>query len=235
MIDTINGINGKVFNGNSNYSRKIDINYNVDEELINKLLGKDKDKAEKPKIKLPELPEPQDIVDKKGVVRKGYLVEKEPLSLMDKIKGKEAKPLAKVKADQVTKFLNSIASLGLDIKPEDVMSSNGTLNPNFKVDENGNISFRDLKAYVNGNAPEYFETQAGGWARANSDLKVIVAQNPKHLPGDDINLPHIKDIEKPHHIILPHYPGREQEFPIGGPGKYIEPSEASYILKKEQA
>ncbi|MBO8429769.1 hypothetical protein IAC76_00110, partial [Spirochaetes bacterium] len=62
MIDTINGINGKVFNGNSNYSRKIDINYNVDEELISKLLGKDKEKAEKPKIKLPELPEPQDIV-----------------------------------------------------------------------------------------------------------------------------------------------------------------------------
>lgn len=212
--------------------RKIDISYNVDEELIDMLLRRNRNTAVKPKIKSPELVAPQDIVDKKGVVRKGYLVENEPQSFIDKLKGKEAKPLAKVKAEQVTKFLNSIAALGLDIKPEDVMSSNGTLNPNFKVDENGNISFRDLKAYVNGNAPEYFETQAGGWARANSDLKVIVAQNPKHLPGDDINLPHIKDIEKPHHIILPHYPGREQEFPIGGPGKYIEPSEAVHILTK---
>lgn len=232
MIETINGIKENLPNGNSNYLRKIDISYNVDEELIDMLLRRNRNTAVKPKIKSPELVAPQDIVDKKGVVRKGYLVENEPQSFIDKLKGKEAKPLAKVKAEQVTKFLNSIAALGLDIKPEDVMSSNGTLNPNFKVDENGNISFRDLKAYVNGNAPEYFETQAGGWARANSDLKVIVAQNPKHLPGDDINLPHIKDIEKPHPIILPHYPDREQEPQMVGPGQYIDPSEAVHILTK---
>ena len=234
MIETINGIKENLPNGNSNYLRKVDISYNVDEELIDMLLRRNRNTAVKPKIKSPELVAPQDIVDKNGVVRKGYLVENEPQSLIDKIKGKEAKPLAKVKAEQVTKFLNSIAALGLDIKPEDIMSSNGTLNPNFKIDENGNISFRDLKAYINGKSPEYFETQAGGWARAHSNLAKIVAQNPKPMPGSYIKLPHIAGlgIEKSRPIILPHYPDREQEPQRVGPGQYIDPSEAVHILTK---
>src|SRR5699024_9790140 len=111
MIETINGIKENLPNGNSNYLRKVDISYNVDEELIDMLLRRNRNTAVKPKIKSPELVAPQDIVDKNGVVRKGYLVENEPQSLIDKIKGKEAKPLAKVKAEQVTKFLNSIAAL----------------------------------------------------------------------------------------------------------------------------
>lgn len=68
--------------------RKIDISYNVDEELIDMLLRRNRNTAVKPKIKSPELVAPQDIVDKKGVVRKGYLVENEPQSFIDKLKGK---------------------------------------------------------------------------------------------------------------------------------------------------
>ena len=108
----------------------------------------------------------QMVVDKDGVVRKGKIVKHEPQNITELINGKEPKELAKVKTEQVTKFLEEIKALGLDLKPEDIMSKNGTLNPSFKVDENGNISFRNLKLYLSDSAPKYFETQTGAWAQA---------------------------------------------------------------------
>lgn len=125
------------------------------------------------KITLPgsiAISEPYDkIVDKNGVVREGKIIENEPRSLADVLSGKEAKPLATVKAEQVNKFLQNIQALGLDLKAEDIMSSNGTLNPNFKVDDKGNISFRNVKDFINGKAPEYFETSKGQWAKAKKE------------------------------------------------------------------
>ncbi len=128
----------------------------------------------------------QMIVDKDGVVRKGKIVKYEPQSITDIINGREPKELAKVKKEQVTKFLEEIKALGLDLKPEDIMSKNGTLNPNFKVDEKGNISFRNLKAYINEKSPKYFETQAGAWAKAEPEAQTktfpkegILAEAPK--------------------------------------------------------
>lgn len=126
----------------------------------------------------------QMVVDKDGVVRKGKIVKNEPQTITDIMNGKEPKELAKVKKEQVTKFLEEIKILGLDLKAEDIMSKNGTLNPNFKVDENGNISFRNLKSYINENGPKYFETQAGTWAQAEPEQKTfpkegILADVPK--------------------------------------------------------
>lgn len=115
------------------------------------------------------------ITDKNGVERTGKVITTEPVSLLEILRsiknGKKIelnKPLATVKEAQVNKFLESIKFLGLDLKAEDIMTKNGTLNPNFKVDDKGNISFRNLKSYINGDVPEYFETKDGKWAQAPS-------------------------------------------------------------------
>lgn len=186
----VDGINGNNFNITQEpvkgQNLKIDVCYNPDLAKIGKILGSGEPE---PKGKINMAPamiaaEPQQIVDKDGVVRKGFLVTTQPRTLAEMLKGEPAKPLATVKQAQVTQFLNSIKALGLDIKPEDIMSSNGTLNPNFKVDDNGNIIFRNLKDYINGKSPEYFETQKGGWARA-----VDKPSYPNIVGGGELDLP----------------------------------------------
>ena len=106
----------------------------------------------------------QPITDKNGKIRMGRIVKYQKPSLKDILNGDIKKPLAKVKKAQVKKFLEKIRALGLDISEDDIITKNGTLNPNFKVDNKGNISFRDFKAYINGKAPKYFETEKGEWA-----------------------------------------------------------------------
>lgn len=106
------------------------------------------------------------VVDKNGNPRTGKVVKYQPQGLLDMLQGKKPKELPKVKKAQVNKFLNDIKALGLDLKPEDIMTKDGTLNPNFKVDEKGNISFKNIKDFINNKAPEYFETKDGEWAQA---------------------------------------------------------------------
>ena len=88
------------------------------------------------------------------------------------------------------------------------MTKNGTLNPNFKVDNKGNISFRDFKAYVNGKAPKYFETEKGEWAVERPDIFSATA-TPKTVDGGKKRfLPYYPtDNIKP--IIDIYYPGRD--------------------------
>lgn len=159
--------------------------------------GSEKIKLPERKPNLDELVEEAlsvDIADKDGVIRRGRLVKNEPAKLGEDSK---QKPLPKVDANQVSKFLKEIAALGLDLKPEDVMSSKGTLSPHFKLDENGNIAFRDLEKYMSDDAPRYFETLAGGWAEETkqsalgNDLfeKILNPQKPMLL-GNKIEEPH---------------------------------------------
>lgn len=115
----------------------------------------------------PDLAEDKDykiIADKNGHTRLGKVVKYQPLTLADMFKGEKLKELPKVKKAQVTKFLDKISALGLDLTIDDIMTKNGILNPNFKVDKNGNISFRNIKAYMQGKTPDYFETKDGEWA-----------------------------------------------------------------------
>jgi len=120
------------------------------------------------------------VKDKNGNLRTGKVVTTQQVSLQDIIQNLKSgkpfainEPLPTVKAEQVNRFIDSIKSLGLDIKAEDVMTKAGTLNPNFKVDDKGNISFRNLKSYINGNAPEYFETEDGKWAQGYPAMPLI--------------------------------------------------------------
>lgn len=126
------------------------------------------------------------ILAKDGTIKRGKVVKYEEQSLIDRLKGEQPKELAKVKKEQVEAFLEKIGVLGLGLKVEDVMSSNGTLNPNFKIDEKGNISFRNLKGYLNGSSPKYFETYTGEWAQAEKEPEypswfAIAGQKPKIL------------------------------------------------------
>ena len=79
------------------------------------------------------------VMAKDGTIKKGKVVKYEEQSWMDKLKGEKPKELAKVKKEQVEAFLEKINVFGLGLKVEDIMSGNGTLNPNFKIDEKGNI------------------------------------------------------------------------------------------------
>lgn len=89
--------------------------------------------------------------------------------------GEPVKDCPTASKESVAKFLESIKSLGLDLTESDIISSSGKLNPNFKIDEQGNISFRNLKAYtstegdgyksLDGRKNDYFETVNGDWCR----------------------------------------------------------------------
>lgn len=143
----------------------------------------------------------QPITDKNGKIRMGRIVKYQKPSLKDILNGDIEKPLAKVKKAQVKKFLEKIQALGLDISEDDIITKNGTLNPNFKVDNKGNISFRDIKAYVNGKAPKYFETEKGEWAVERPDIFSATA-TPK-LVDDGTKK------------VLPYYPTENNEPKIG--------------------
>lgn len=150
----------------------------------------------------------QPITDKNGKIRMGRIVKYQKPSLKDILNGDIEKPLAKVKKAQVKKFLEKIQALGLDISEDDIMTKNGTLNPNFKVDNKGNISFRDIKAYVNGKAPKYFETEKGEWAVERPDI-FSATTTPKLVDdGTKKVLPYYPtDNIKPKIDI--YYPGRD--------------------------
>lgn len=152
------------------------------------------------------------LTDKNGNPRIGKVVTTQPASLKEifeaVISGKQIelnKPLAKVKEAQVNKFLEAIKVLGLDLKAEDIMTKDGTLNPNFKVDDKGNISFRNLKGFINGDVPTYFETKDGEWAMEKKydlplfkDGTLIKADNGsgKKDTGRSIDPGFAKDAEK---------------------------------------
>ena len=114
------------------------------------------------------------VMAKDGTIKKGKVVKYEEQSWMDKLKGEKPKELAKVKKEQVEAFLEKINVFGLGLKVEDIMSGNGTLNPNFKIDEKGNINFRNLKGYLTGKTPEYFETYGGEWAQVEPKQELPV-------------------------------------------------------------
>lgn len=145
------------------------------------------------------------VVDKNGLPRQGRIVKNEPLTLKDMLTGKKPKELAKVKKAQVTKFLENIKALGLDLTVDDIMSKNGTLNPNFKVDEKGNISFRNIKGYLNGKNPQYFETQNGDWAQ------VKVYEFPKWYTLKDDEFPKGFKLEKPGYNINKYLLGNSED------------------------
>lgn len=150
----------------------------------------------------------QPITDKNGKIRMGRIVKYQKPSLKDILNGDIEKPLAKVKKAQVKKFLEKIQALGLDISEDDIMTKNGTLNPNFKVDNKGNISFRDIKAYVNGKAPKYFETEKGEWAVERPDIFSATATPKLVDDGTKKVLPYYPtDNIKPKIDI--YYPGRD--------------------------
>lgn len=150
----------------------------------------------------------QPITDKNGKIRMGRIVKYQKPSLKDILNGDIEKPLAKVKKAQVKKFLEKIQALGLDISEDDIMTKNGTLNPNFKVDNKGNISFRDIKAYVNGKAPKYFETGKGEWAVERPDIFSATATPKLVDDGTKKVLPYYPtDNIKPKIDI--YYPGRD--------------------------
>lgn len=150
----------------------------------------------------------QPITDKNGKIRMGRIVKYQKPSLKDILNGDIKKTLAKVKKAQVKKFLEKIRALGLDISEDDIITKNGTLNPNFKVDNKGNISFRDFKAYINGKAPKYFETEKGEWAVERPDIFSAMT-TPKTVDGGKKRfLPYYPtDNIKP--IIDIYYPGRD--------------------------
>lgn len=150
----------------------------------------------------------QPITDKNGKIRMGRIVKYQKPSLKDILNGDIEKPLAKVKKAQVKKFLEKIQALGLDISEDDIITKNGTLNPNFKVDNKGNISFRDIKAYVNGKAPKYFETEKGEWAVERPDIFSATATPKLVDDGSKKVLPYYPtDNIKPKIDI--YYPGRD--------------------------
>lgn len=150
----------------------------------------------------------QPITDKNGKIRMGRIVKYQKPSLKDILNGDIEKPLAKVKKAQVKKFLEKIQALGLDISEDDIITKNGTLNPNFKVDNKGNISFRDIKAYVNGKAPKYFETEKGEWAVERPDIFSATATPKLVDDGTKKVLPYYPtDNIKPKIDI--YYPGRD--------------------------
>ncbi len=147
------------------------------------------------------------VTDKNGRLREGQVVTKEPQTFLDRIQRKPEKDLAKVKKAQVQKFLQNIAALGLDLKIEDIMTKNGTLNPNFKVDEKGNISFRNVKAFLNDKAPKYFETNNGEWAMETSAKFLPSISLIKDLPdGFKIDKPDRDKLVR----ILPYYPDKDK-------------------------
>lgn len=113
------------------------------------------------KVMVGEMKNPdKNYVDKEGKLRAGEPVKDCPAATKE----------------NVAKFLESVKSLGLDLTESDIISSSGKLNPNFKIDEQGNISFKNLKAYtstegdgykskLDGRKDDYFETVNGDWCR----------------------------------------------------------------------
>lgn len=153
------------------------------------------------------------ITDKNGEIRMGKVVKYQKPSIIDIVQGKELMPLAQVKKSQVKKFLEKIQALGLEITEEDIITKNGTLNPNFKVDNKGNISFKNIKDYVNEKALKYFETDKGEWAEEalpaiafKPTIKQPVLKPLPYRPGEDdakvTPLPYFPALDKREIVLM---------------------------------
>lgn len=111
--------------------------------------------------------EVKDVVDKEGVVRKGVVVTDEKTPKVDKAKVEAF--IAKVKnaASDDAHMTKLLANLDAS----DIISSSGVLNPDFTLNEKGEIMFKNKAQYLeklancSGEDKEYFETSTGQWAR----------------------------------------------------------------------
>lgn len=142
------------------------------------------------------------LTDKNGNPKMGRVVKYQQQSFDEILRGDILKPLAKVKKSQVRKFLDQIKALGLDISESDIISKTGTLNPNFKVDKDGNISFKDINSYIKGKGKHYFETDKGEWAESDSPISGLTLNIPAKIEKSSHKHDGVKN--------LPFYPSKDK-------------------------